>query len=203
MEIDELLDFFRTRRSMRRFKPDPIPDEYIEKMIEAARWAPSGANGQPWEFIIIKDQKTKDRMAELYLQIRQEYYAIERTRVEDLRHFQTANPLEESPGWKDAPVLIVVCGDRRTYQASVLGGRFIGGEGGLDGTYQKNIGNATYGIHLAAKALGLGAQWLTVQGDWEQLLKPLLNVPPVIMIHTIGPGEDPTYEPLPPYRGRI
>ena len=67
MKIDELLDLLRTRRSTRKFKPDPIPDEYIEKIIEAARWAPSGANGQPWEFIVIKDQQTKTRIAELHL----------------------------------------------------------------------------------------------------------------------------------------
>ena len=58
MEIDELLELMKTRRSMRRFKPDPIPDEYIEKMLEAARWSPSGANAQPWEFIIIKEPET-------------------------------------------------------------------------------------------------------------------------------------------------
>lgn len=203
MNIDKLLDFLRTRRSIRRFKPDPIPEQYIEKMIEAARWAPSGANAQPWEFIIVKDQKTKNTMAELFQEIRKEYYAIEQTRVEDLRHHQLTSPLTELPDWKDAPVFIVVCGDRRTYQGSILGGRFIGGEGGLDGTYQKNIGNAIYAIHLAAAALGLGAQWLSVQGDWEQLLKPLLGVPPVIIIHTIVPVGYPAYEPQPPYRREI
>ena len=48
MNIDELLDLLRTRRSTRKFKPDPIPDEYIEKIIEAARWALSGASAQPY-----------------------------------------------------------------------------------------------------------------------------------------------------------
>ena len=47
MNIDELIGLLKLRRSIRKFKPDPIPDAYIEKMIEAARWAPSGANAQP------------------------------------------------------------------------------------------------------------------------------------------------------------
>ncbi|MFC2018816.1 nitroreductase family protein [Chloroflexota bacterium] len=200
MKIDELLDLLRARRSIRRFKPDPIPNEYLEKMIEAARWAPSGANAQPWEFIIIKDPKTKQTMAELYRQVLKESYFIEQTRVEELRHHQLSSPRDDLPGFKDAPALIVVCGDRRTYQASVLSGRFIGGEGGLDGTYQKNIGNATYSLILAAAALGLGAQWVTVGGVWEQLLKPLLDVPPILLIHTVVPVGYPAYEPATPYR---
>jgi len=203
MKIDEPLDLLRARRSMRRFKPDPIPDEYIEKMIEAARWAPSGANGQPWEFIIVKDPKTKKKMAELYRQIRPEFYVIEQTKTEELRHNMLTSPLTNLPAFKDAPVIIVVCGDRRTLQASTLAGRFITTEGGADGTYSKNMGNVTYGLHLAAAALGLGAQWVSVMADWEQLLKPLLGVPPVLQIHTLVPVGYPDYEPRPPYRRSV
>lgn len=47
MEIDELLEFMKKRRSIRRFKSDAVPDEHIEKMLEAGRWAMSGANTQP------------------------------------------------------------------------------------------------------------------------------------------------------------
>ena len=53
------MSIVKTRRSIHRFKPDPVSDEYIEKIIEAARWAPSGYNLQPWEFVVIKDQKLK------------------------------------------------------------------------------------------------------------------------------------------------
>ncbi len=44
---------------MRRFKSDPIPDEYIGEILEAARWAMSGANGQPWEFLVQLRNKTR------------------------------------------------------------------------------------------------------------------------------------------------
>ena len=66
MQFDEFVKLVRRRRSVRKFKPDPIPEEYIKEVLEAARWAMSGANGQPWEFIVVKDQATKDKMAEQY-----------------------------------------------------------------------------------------------------------------------------------------
>jgi nitroreductase len=51
------------RRSIRRFKPDPIPDECITALLEAARLSPSGSNAQPWRFKIVKDQETKEKLA--------------------------------------------------------------------------------------------------------------------------------------------
>jgi nitroreductase len=53
-----VLDTIRNRCSIRQFKPDDIPDEVLRKILEAARWAPSPFNVQPWEFIIIKDKET-------------------------------------------------------------------------------------------------------------------------------------------------
>ena len=55
----EVLEAIRTRRSIRRFKNEPVPPELIEKMLEAARWAPSSADSQPWEFIVITDPEIK------------------------------------------------------------------------------------------------------------------------------------------------
>ena len=54
MNIDAFLELAKTRRSIRRFKSDPVPDELILKILEAARWAQSGGNSQPWEFIVIR-----------------------------------------------------------------------------------------------------------------------------------------------------
>jgi nitroreductase len=53
-----VLDAIRNRSVVRQFKPDSIPDEVLFKILEAARWAPSPFNTQPWEFIIIKDKET-------------------------------------------------------------------------------------------------------------------------------------------------
>ena len=56
-EYDALMKIIKERRSIRRFKPDKIPKENIKMLIEAARWAPSGGNSQPWEFLIITDKE--------------------------------------------------------------------------------------------------------------------------------------------------
>jgi len=57
-------DAIEKRRSIRKFKTDPVPMEHIMALIEAARLAPSGCNAQPWRFKIIKDQETKNKLAE-------------------------------------------------------------------------------------------------------------------------------------------
>jgi len=52
------------RRSIRRYKPDPVPDEHLFALLDAARLAPSGSNAQPWRFKIVRDRETKLRLAE-------------------------------------------------------------------------------------------------------------------------------------------
>jgi len=202
MEIDEFLELVRKRRSIRRFKPNPIPDAWVDKILEAGRWAMSGANAQPWEFIVVKDQETKNKMASVWLELRGESDVIETTRVKELRHAQHARP-HVLPSFKDAPVLIVVCGDRRTYQATVLATNYIGGEGGPGATYLKSMANATQNMHLAAAALGVGSQWYSVNRLWEQSLRVILDVPPVLEIHTVVVVGYPAYEPPPPYRREL
>ena len=58
-DYELLYDIIRRRSSIRKLKPDPIPDQYITKILEAGRWAMSGANSQPWEYIVVKDAKVK------------------------------------------------------------------------------------------------------------------------------------------------
>jgi nitroreductase len=52
------------RRSIRKFKPDSIPDEHIEEIIDSARLAPSGCNAQPWRFKIVAEKDAKIRLAQ-------------------------------------------------------------------------------------------------------------------------------------------
>jgi nitroreductase len=59
-----VLDAIRTRRSIRRYKPDNIPDEDLKVILEAAQQAPSAGNKQPWKFIIVRDEDTKKKLAE-------------------------------------------------------------------------------------------------------------------------------------------
>ncbi|HPJ33512.1 MAG TPA: nitroreductase family protein [Spirochaetota bacterium] len=60
-----LLDIIRSRRSVRIYKEEHVSDTAINEILEAARWAPSGLNNQPWRFIVIKDGSLKKKISEL------------------------------------------------------------------------------------------------------------------------------------------
>jgi nitroreductase len=61
----DLFNLIKTRRSIRRFTDEPVSDEFINKVIEAGTWAPSGKNNQPWKFAIIRDKDVKSQIADL------------------------------------------------------------------------------------------------------------------------------------------
>ena len=54
----DVFDCIRTRRTVREFKPDPVPEVILQKILQAARWAPSSSNTQPWHFVVIREQDT-------------------------------------------------------------------------------------------------------------------------------------------------
>ena len=87
MDVSEAI---RKRRSTRKFKPDPIPEEKIRLLLESARLAPSGTNTQPWRFIVIKDNDTKKKLQEA---------------AHNQRHI------------KRAPVIIACCADLKAFKA--------------------------------------------------------------------------------------
>ena len=58
----ELIETITTRRSIRRFKEDPVSDDMIHELLEAARLAPSGSNIQPWRFIILKSPESREKL---------------------------------------------------------------------------------------------------------------------------------------------
>ena len=200
----EFFDVVRTRRSARKFKTDPLPKGAVEQILDTARWAMSGANGQPWEFVVVKNKRTRNKIAEIYVEHgRKRVYTVEKTREKALQHNMFRRFYTNPPGWKDAPVIIAVCGDQRTYQATVLATHFFNGEGGPMGTFLKNMGNATQLICLSAAALGLGAQWVSVNQGWERPVKTLLDVPDDLTIHTLIPVGYPAYDPSPPARREL
>ncbi|MBI2955334.1 MAG: nitroreductase family protein [Chloroflexi bacterium] len=200
MEIDEFLALVKRRRSIRKFKPDPIPDEYVERILEAGRWAMSGANGQPWEFVVVKDQATKDKLGDALDEEMKLAAAIESSRVKEMRQPQMRDIPDVIPGseWKNAPVVIALCADPRTAQASVLSRLF-------DDRWiiPENMGHVAQIIHLAAAACGLGSQWVTVSRLPEELIKPILGVPTILRILSLVPIGYPAYQPKPTFRREL
>ena len=202
MQIDEFLGLVKKRRSIRKFRSTPVPDGYVEKILQAARWAMSGGNAQPWEFIVVRNPRTKNKIAGAVLEQRKIEYEIEQTRIKDLRHPGVLSP-PSIPDFREAPVLIVVCGDRRTLMATVLSHNFIGGEGGPGAVYLKNMANATQNMQLAATALGLGSGWISVGRSAEGSIRAILEVPDLLEIHTIVPVGYSKYELEPTYRREL
>ena len=54
----EVWDALRTRLTVRQFKPDPVPDEIVTKLLQVGLWSPSSRNRQPWHFVVIRDRET-------------------------------------------------------------------------------------------------------------------------------------------------
>lgn len=206
-EYENFLKLLKKRTSVRRFKPDPIPDGHIEKILEAARWAMSGANSQPWEFIVIKDPKIKAEIEKSYREHGLDLtFWMEQQRVPELRHpaFQSAGALEEQlkssqeVSWSDAPVLIAVVGDGRKQWGTVMAGHTFGG-GATN--LSDGLANASTIIHLAAAALGLGSRWVTIHVP--EPVKQILRVPPAFVIRSIIPIGYPAGERRPGYRREL
>ncbi len=153
MEFDDVV---KARRSIRRFKTTPVPDNYVAELIEAARLAPSGLNMQPWRFVVVKDREIRERI----VNATPSGFAIK------------------------APVLIICCGDMHVFQscrkrlnelhevgayqgtsfenftAEDFYGRVDTGETGTRAYLALNVALAIEHLNLKAFDLGLGACWL-------------------------------------------
>jgi nitroreductase len=88
---DALLALIRSRRSVRRYLPDRVPDEVLQQILEAGRWAPSANNQQPWAFVVVQDEQVRKQVAQ-----HATYYLARHARVDE------------------APVLIVMCSQVRS-----------------------------------------------------------------------------------------
>ncbi len=193
MDIETFIDLLKSRRSIRAYKPDPIPDDAIQKIIEAARWAPSGANSQPWEFVVIKRKDLKDKIADLFVKAIKPVREAELTREKEMRIPALEMEMRE-PGFKSAPVFILLCGDPRTNEAFPLAVyQKVGHE-----VFISSLASAFLCMQLAAKSLGLGSQWVSAAGStMEDDLKRLLHIPEKLKIYDMMTVGYPAY-PLGP-----
>ncbi len=189
---DQFMALIKRRHTCRGFKADPIPDGHIERILEAARWTMSGANCQPWEFVVVQNKEKIKALYHAYQEhINELNFWLEQRFPWELRHpgFRIEGGLEEQyrqlqsrPGWSAAPALIVVLGDGRRQMASVSGAS-------TPGRHQTHLtdalSNASTAIHLAAASLGLASQWVSIH--IEEPFKQLLGVPALLSLHTIIP----------------
>lgn len=114
MQYEDFLELLKTRRSIRHCKPDPVADEDIEKIIEAARWAPSGFNSQLWEFVVVKVPRLKGEIAEV---VGTAFSDVVKSMPPSERWDDTFDGRVVFR-WEKAPVFILVFGDTRVRACS-------------------------------------------------------------------------------------
>ncbi len=199
MDIEDFLRLVRSRRSIRQFKTDPVPDQYIEQILDAGHWAMSGANGQPWEYVVVKDPVIKEKLCDVYHIHAVHAYEFENTRAVELKHPARVAPPTKTAEFKEAPVVIVVCGDPRTTVASVAVSAIYPDPH----VFLMNIANSVMIMHLAAAALGLGSGWVSTTPVIEPKIRALLNIPDEYRIYVMIPVGYPAYKPAPPYRRHL
>ncbi len=166
----EIIEAIKTRRSIRKFKDMTIPQEVQDEIFEAARFAPSWANTQVWEFIVIKEQATKDALAE---------------------NLSPGNPARDAV--KEAPIVLVVCGKKgisgfyKGSQSTTLGDWLVFDAGLISAT-----------LNLAAHAKGLGT--VHVGAFNIPKVAVLLSVPDDVQVVEILPLGYPDQSPSAPRR---
>ncbi len=185
MQYEELLELARSRRTIRVIKPDPVPDESIEKALEVARWAPSGFNMQPAEFLVLKDPDSRNAVKQIVDDwIDSDFYALEATREE----WQGPAWTLQNRGRVDcplAPVYILVLGDTRRRAGLPMNARYSKQKG--DSIFESSLSNAFMYLWLAVHSLGLAAQPVSaVKSERVQgLVKHLLGLPDFIYVYEL------------------
>ena len=186
------MEVVRTRMTNRAFAPCDIPREHFEMILEAARHAPSGANAQPWHYVVVTDPAAKQAIGQCFVDEQQH-----RARL------RMGFPTPNYHGVKTAPGLIVIVDDFRFVRAFPV----LNDGSDLDRLYHQNaerillqsVAASTMSAHLAAAALGYAVWWITAIGqeDIQRKVRPLLGVPEplsIIDVMCFGPPLKPSYK---------
>ncbi len=151
MGVMEFFEVIRRRRSIRHFTPEPVREEDLLAMLEAARLAPSAHNEQPWHFIVIRDQELKSKLRDIV-------NAIIEAQIEMAEDEARKKELEErrfyATNFASAPVVVVVLTRPFPRPSPEEQPPFNQG--------LQSVAAAITQLHLAATALGYGSCWTTL-----------------------------------------
>jgi nitroreductase len=187
----DVIEAIRTRRSIRVFKPDPIPKKFLQELLDVSRWAPSGGNAQPWHFAVLAGEsltKVKTRLVEKaktwdfssYTNIKPDlprmgpYSELLMSRTQSLRALTDA--IRCPPGTKNLEA------KQLEYRENML--RFFDAPSAIivcaddrGPSSILSIGIVTQTICLAALAYGLGTCIMGIPVLWPEIFRELLNIP--------------------------
>lgn len=188
--MTESPDFFavvRTQRAHRAFTADPLPDDLVERVLEAATYAPSAENTQPWVFVVVRDDAARGRIGELNRQAWEgggRDFSRPRLSPEVFAKVEAG----ATGGIADAPVLVVVCGDASRCVEAVL---------------ESSVWPAVQNLLLAAHALGLGSALTTITTVFGDELRSLLALPEHVRPLGVVPLGRPAKQLGPPRRAPV
>ncbi len=154
----DVFEAIRGRRSCRKFSPDPIPENDLNLILESATWAPSAANNQPWEFIVVSSADIKQRIFTEARERKQELF--NKSGWKWLDRYQVGFLLE-------VPIILAVVGNPKKAGADL----FLEGRGE---SYAHGCAAAIQNILLSAHALGLGSLWFTLFD--KRVLREILEI---------------------------
>ncbi len=176
-DYEALIELMRARRSVRRFRPEPVPPELVERMLEAARWAPSAGNRQAHRFLAVTSAPLVASMAE---SVRRATARLAENLRPDLAE-QAGAYLTHFHHFEGAPLVLVAI-----YRTGFDLLRAVASDSSPDldppGTKPvvdalASVSAAVMNLLLAAHALGLGACWMTGPLIAARELAELLQVP--------------------------
>jgi nitroreductase len=152
----------RSQRGTRRYASDAVPDDLLQRILEAATWAPSGSNRQPWHFIVIRDPEVKRSLGDLYRSAMAASRGAEPPPPAPLP--EDGGPPVFSDDLASVPVVIMVCLERWQMR-------------GRDSLRGSHIFPAVQNLMLAAAALGLGTRLTTIWQHKDAEVNELLGIP--------------------------
>ena len=173
-----LFEAIYTQRAIRRFKPDPVPDDLVRRLIESATKAPSGSNQQPWSFIIIRDSDTRRRISEYYRRSWEAVFGSGPDTRSSLAPRIRASAEGLAEHMHEVPVLILACIRDSGASNSITTG--------------SSIYPAVQNLLLAAKGLGLGSVLTTLHKRYDAEIKELLGIPDGVETAALLPVGYPT-----------
>jgi coenzyme F420-0:L-glutamate ligase / coenzyme F420-1:gamma-L-glutamate ligase len=167
--MNEKINWIMSRRSIRRYRSDPVPPEMVTQLLSAAAWAPSAHNRQPWRFAVIQNQDTKDRLAQamgakLRTDLQADHVPPDLIEKDAARSYQRLT---------QAPLLILLClsmADMDRYpDAARQQHEWL--------MAAQSTALAGQNLLLAAHALGLGACWMCAPLFCSDVVKSSLSLP--------------------------
>jgi nitroreductase len=183
----DLFSVIRTQRAHRTFTDEPVPDEVVERVLEAATFAPSAENTQPWVFIVVRDADARARIGELNRQAWEgggREFSRPRLSPEVFAKVEAG----ATGGIANAPVLVIVGGDTSRCVEAVL---------------EASVWPAVQNLLLAAQALGLGASLTTITTVFGDELRSLLALPDHVRPLGVVPLGWPAKQLKPPRRAPV